>query len=548
MPAIVSTNDAENYFRDKPRIVHIDDDINMLELFYYNFRKVFDVVSIEDWEQALSQVDFSKVDAVVTDYEMPEINGLDMLANIKQINEEIPVIFYTGQGNEEIAREAFIRGATDYFTKELFSFAHKEKLINVINKAVEMRHEKRRREASEEKFRMLAESAPVAIMIFNHKGGLYSNSISHQITGYSDSELKQMNLMNIIHPESRQTFLHSINNPDSFSDLETKEIEIAIRTKTGNIKWLMARNKNIIFENSPCRLTTAIDITEKKKFEQAMIDIVKGLSFKTGSEYFDKLTELLAGVLDADVTLIGEVNEDNPGFINTISFYAFGQKSSNISYDLKGTPCANVVGKSLCVYPSNTYQLFPDDEILVEQKIEGYIGYPLFSTQGKPMGHVVALFKQPIKNVELASSILELFASRTAVDMERTNAEQALIQERNLMKQYIDHSDDIVIVIDKDYHTRIINKAGKGILEYDESDIIGKNWFDCFIPEKIRKNQHDLFSAFMKSENDGFLQNKGLVLTKSGKEIPVTWKNTLQKNERGEIIAVLCTGKKEKHK
>ena len=49
----------------------------------------------------------------------------------------MPVIFYTGQGNEEIARQAFREGATDYFVKRASDFAQKEKLVNSIRKALE---------------------------------------------------------------------------------------------------------------------------------------------------------------------------------------------------------------------------------------------------------------------------------------------------------------------------------------------------------------------------------------------------------------------------
>jgi len=49
----------------------------------------------------------------------------------------MPVIFYTGQGSEEVAREAFKAGATDYFVKEAADFARKEKLVSSVRKAVE---------------------------------------------------------------------------------------------------------------------------------------------------------------------------------------------------------------------------------------------------------------------------------------------------------------------------------------------------------------------------------------------------------------------------
>jgi PAS domain S-box-containing protein len=526
----------------KPRVIHIDDDINMLELFFYNFRKVFEIISLEDWNEVLQKLESENIDAVITDYEMPDVNGLELLDLIKKRNPQMPVIFYTGQGNEEVAREAFIRGATDYFTKELFSFAHKEKLINVIGKAVEMRIEKKRREASEEKFRMLAESAPVAIMIFGNSGCIYANSVSEQITGYTLSETAHKSFIDLLHPDSVATYLQVINNPDSFSDEETKEIEIAIVTKSGNIKWLMVRNKNIIFEKSPSRLTTAIDITYKVKYEQAIVNIIKGLSFRSGTDYFDKVTELLANSLEADFTMIGELEENDKKQIKTLSFFIDGQKADNFTYSLKGTPCENVAGKELCCYPSGVFRLFPNNKMLVDNNIEGYIGYPLFSAEMKPVGIISALFKKPIIHIKFACAVLELFASRTAVDIEREKAEQTLHQERLFMKQCLDATDNIIVVIEKDQKVSFINKKGYETLGYGESEIVGKNWFTCFIPENNRNETEEIFTRIISENRKTNEAPDFHILNKNREEKNVCWSSSLLRNEIGEITAVLFSG------
>ncbi|MCE1245644.1 MAG: response regulator [Firmicutes bacterium] len=120
------------------RILHIDDNKQFLKLFSVMFKRYFDVTSVEDGEQALAVLKNGvKFDAVISDYDLPGLSGLDTLKRIKEIKSDLPVIFFTGQGNEEVARNAFLLGVSDYITKEIGGMAQVEKIVNSVTRAVE---------------------------------------------------------------------------------------------------------------------------------------------------------------------------------------------------------------------------------------------------------------------------------------------------------------------------------------------------------------------------------------------------------------------------
>lgn len=127
---------------DRPRILHVDDNRDFLELFKLRFGDLFDIVSLEDSTNALEKIENDRFDAVITDYDMPGMNGLELLSKIKKRWDFLPVIFYTGQGNEQVARDAFINGASDYFSKEVRRLAHQEKFVNAVTNAIEKRRAK----------------------------------------------------------------------------------------------------------------------------------------------------------------------------------------------------------------------------------------------------------------------------------------------------------------------------------------------------------------------------------------------------------------------
>jgi len=91
-------------------------------------------------EKALNDLKADDFDCIISDYEMsPGMNGMEFFQEIRRRGVTVPFIFLTGQGNEELARDAFLGGVDDYFTKDV-GFAYFSKLINAIKNAVRKSH------------------------------------------------------------------------------------------------------------------------------------------------------------------------------------------------------------------------------------------------------------------------------------------------------------------------------------------------------------------------------------------------------------------------
>lgn len=165
------------------------------------------------------------------------------------------------------------------------------------------------------------------------------------------------------------------------------------------------------------------DVTDKKRVEDALRLIAAGVSAETGEAFFQQLTQNLAKLFDAEYAFIGELDAGEVLRINTLAVCAHGQTATDFSYPLAGTPCANVMGQTTCAYPLGAQQLFPEDQLLVEMGIEGYIGTPLFDAQGQPLGLIVVLDTKPLKHIEQMQEMLEIFAARAGSELQRRRAE-----------------------------------------------------------------------------------------------------------------------------
>ena len=80
-------------------------------------RKGHAVVTAPDAKAALARIADKRPEAVVTDLQMPGMNGLELLEEIRRIDAELPVVFMTAFGSVETAVEAMRKGAFDYVTK-----------------------------------------------------------------------------------------------------------------------------------------------------------------------------------------------------------------------------------------------------------------------------------------------------------------------------------------------------------------------------------------------------------------------------------------------
>ncbi len=98
------------------------------------------------------------------------------------------------------------------------------------------------------------------------------------------------------------------------------------------------------------------------------------------------------------------------------------------------------------------------------------------------------------------------------------------------------------IVLDNKGDVSHINQKGCSILEYKKRDIIGKNWFDNFIPPEQRKQVKSVYKKLMKGEIKPVEYYENVVLTASGLKRIISFHNTVLRNTYGEIVGTLSSG------
>ena len=258
----------------KYRIMHIDDNYDALKLLELKFKNSFEIASVQDPEEALSMLEYTKFDLIITDYDLPVLTGLDLLKRIKKKYPEVPVIFYTGQGNEKVAREAFICGVSDYIKKSIREIAHWEKFENAIRNAIEKRITAEKAKESQRRLETLIQNIPGMVYRCKNDKSWTMEFVSEnviQLTGYTPEELVDNNSVtysSLIHPDDRKPIWSDIQ--DRILNGKSFNMEYRIISKSGKIKHVMEWGRPVSDENGKLIALEGviIDDTSRRKAEE----------------------------------------------------------------------------------------------------------------------------------------------------------------------------------------------------------------------------------------------------------------------------------------
>ncbi|MCX6696814.1 MAG: response regulator, partial [Methanoregula sp.] len=104
---------------EKIRVLYVDDERSLLEIGKKFLEKSgdFTVFTAESASEALALVKEQHIDAIISDYQMSAMNGIDLLKAVRNTNPDLPFIFFSGKGTKEIVIEAFRHGADLYLQK-----------------------------------------------------------------------------------------------------------------------------------------------------------------------------------------------------------------------------------------------------------------------------------------------------------------------------------------------------------------------------------------------------------------------------------------------
>src|SRR3954453_20979757 len=110
-------------------------------------------------------------------------------------------------------------------------------------------------------------------------------------------------------------------------------------------------------------------------------------------------------------------------------------------------------------------------------------------------------------------------------------------------QHYLDVAGTILLVLRPDQTVELLNRHGRELLGYADGDLIGRNWYDIVVPEDDRAARRANFARVMShGVDEHFIYHQGDVVTRAGERRTIAWRNTLLRDERGEVLGIVSSG------
>jgi PAS domain S-box-containing protein len=253
-------------------VLYVDDDTILVDLVRDIVQTHHEDISIHTaltGDEGLAKLEaLDDVDCVISDYEMPGMNGLELLDAVRQQWPDLPFILFTGEGDEETAEKAINAGVTDYMQKQT-GMAQFGILLNRVRKVVAQRRTEAelRRELRIEKehFQMALENSPFfafrldADLRYTWVANPHEDFAAVEVLGKRDDELLPPEAAEILMGPKRKA-------------LETGERvreEVTYELPSGEVTYDLTveplRNESGEIVGLTC---ASLDITERKQYER----------------------------------------------------------------------------------------------------------------------------------------------------------------------------------------------------------------------------------------------------------------------------------------
>ena len=275
------------------RILHVDDESSFLELTAELLAQAddrFEITTETSPEDGLAVLDEGSVDCIVSDYQMPETNGIEFLNAVRERNSQLPFILFTGEGSETVASDAISAGATDYLQKQTGTEQY-QLLANRVKNAVESYQSQR--ELGQ--YQRLVETVGDPMYILDVDGEIrLANRALAEMLGCDRSTVLGMNARAFIDAESYERGADLLAEVHADPETDWSTYEVTIET---------VDDREIPVEINIAPVTTADgdldgsvgvvrDISERRRREQRLQALQATTRELIDTEQFDEAVEI----------------------------------------------------------------------------------------------------------------------------------------------------------------------------------------------------------------------------------------------------------------
>jgi len=527
------------------RVLLVDDDPMILDLTKTFLERSGNIRAdaLQSAAEAIDKLQGEAYDVVVSDYVMPEMDGITFLKLVRKRHPNLPFILFTGKSREEVVIEALNCGA-DYFlqkdgdTKTLYV-----ELSHQVRQAAERVKTKKALENSEMRYRSFAQNFHgIAFRCKFDLSPIFIHGQVEEISGYTEEEMLSgsQSWYGIIHPDDTFKLSESTEKLRTIPD-HSMSRSYRILHKNGEIRWIYETAKNICDESgTPYEIEgAAYDVTERK-ISRKQILAQRDLSLKLSET--TSLKVVLENCLDTAMNVAGAdcgttylIDNDSGNIVLT---YSKGLSEDFVDFisHRKLNPKKSVivmVGKPLYIQHHDRGLLH--QERREQEGLRAIAAIPLIHR-----GHVIGYYSVGSHTIDeipnFCHNTLETIGAMAGNAVARIQAVDKLHKSERELQSLFNSLQDIIFVIDLDGFMLRVNHAAEKILGYAPCDLLNKNWLELH-PVDPRDEVANIVTKAMDGSEMAWT---GDIRAKDGNLVPVETKFAPGRWNNQDVVFGIC--------
>ncbi|MFB6171296.1 MAG: PAS domain S-box protein [Haloarculaceae archaeon] len=435
------------------RVLVVDDDPDFADLtatFLQRHDAAIEVETATSAEEGLARL--ADHDCVVSDYDMPGMDGLAFLDAVREERPDMPFILFTGAGSEEIASRAISAGVTDYLQKRGGTEQY-DRLANRIVHATTARRAEREAAETRAHLQTIVESATDAILTVDASSTIqFANESVESVFGYAPEEVIGEPLTMLM--------------PDRYRDRHLDAVQQYLETGERRRDWALVEFPGLHREGHEVPLSISFG-TFVRDGERQFTGVIRDVS-----EREERERELAMKNKAMDETAVGIVITDPSRPDNPIVYAneGFEELTGYSRTAIRGQNCRLLQGPETDPEPVAEMRSAIDEERPVSVEVRNY------RADGTPFWNRVHI--TPITD---ESGAVTNFVGFLHDVTDRKRRERALSRYETLVESL----DDAAWMVDEDGVLTFVNRSVVDQLDRPREHLVGRHFTDVLLSDEV---------------------------------------------------------------
>lgn len=457
-----------------PRILLADDNADMRDYVRRLLAGAYRVDVVSDGLAALDAIRQDRPDLLLTDIMMPRLDGFGLIRAIREDDtlRDLPIIALSAKAGEEAKVEGLDVGADDYLVKP---FSARE-LVAVVHSVLELAKVRRDTVASlresEERFRNMADHAPVMMWVTDEQASCtYLNRGWYEFTGQTEVTGLGYGWLDATHPQDKafaeQVFLAANEKHEGF------RIEYRLRRADGEYRWAIDAGAPRFNERGEFvgYVGSVIDITDRKRIEglrAAQARLLESAMLDVPLEtILDDLVRMVESLSSSGVVASVLLADDGGKYLrhgaapNLPDAYNDAVDGIEISPDVGSCGAAAFLKRPVYVNDIENDPLWANfRDLALAHGLRACWSSPILSSDGKVLGTFALYYGLALEASSSDRDLLEFVSGSAALIIERRYAQEALRQQTNRLEALNNIAGALAGELDLERLVRTITDAG----------------------------------------------------------------------------------------